>query len=158
MKTGQRLLLLSTVGWVGLLGAWSHQRFSRQGAHPDAAELYDAVSRTLPKNLAGTQWLRVSGQSTLPAGSGECGVKRTKVQALDEGLLRDYPELLRAEHVEFGPLRYGDQEAEVEVFFALSGGRMAPCTFRFRFENRGWKVQGIRFGRPDAEPIGGIRL
>ena len=158
MKTGHRFLLLGTVGWVGLFGAWSHQRFSRQGAHPEVVELYQAVSKTLPRNLGSSKWLKVAETDGSADGLPESAGKGAELTAGAEGWLRDYPELLRAECVEYGLVRYGDLEAEVEVFFVLSGGRVAPCIFRFRFENRGWKMQGVKFGRPDAEPIGGIRI
>jgi hypothetical protein len=150
MKTGHRILLLGTVGCVGVLGGWSHQQFSRKGAQPGTLELYEAVARSLPPELGARQWLKVSAE--LPFFD-----KALDVGGAD-GLLRDYPELLRAEHVEFGPVRQGDQEAEVEVFFVLSGGRVAPCTFRFRFENRGWRVLDVKLGRPEADPVGGIRI
>jgi hypothetical protein len=150
MKTGHRILLLGTVGCVGVLGVWSHHRFSQKGAHPETLEMYEAVARSLPPELGARQWLKIASEDPFFGKSMDVGGA--------EGLLRDYPELLRAEHVEFGPVRRGEQEAEVEVFFVLSGGRVAPCTFRFRFENRGWRVLDVKLGRPETPPVGGIRI
>jgi hypothetical protein len=150
MKAGHRILLLGTVGCVGVLGVWSHQRFSRKGAQPETFELYEAVARSLPAEMGARQWLKVSAD--LPF------FDKFLDASGAEGFLRDYPELLRAEHLEFGPVRQGDQEAEVEVFFVLSGGRVTPCTFRFRFENRGWRVLDVKLGRPETKPVGGIRI
>ena len=148
MNAWQRVLLLGTVVSVGALGYWSHGRFSSRGVHPEAVELYEAVTRSLPPGFGAGDWLRVSGSG------------RSGANGLADAWLRDYPELSRAEHLELGRVRCGDLEAEVEVFFVLPGGRVSPCTFRFRFENRGWKVQGVEFARPDGDrpPAGGVRL
>lgn len=71
-----------------------------------------------------------------------------------------YPEVLRAEHVEFGEFQIRNRHALVRVYFILGGGDVLPCLYSLVREDGGWKIEGAKLQKrsPSSErSLGGIR-
>ncbi len=71
-----------------------------------------------------------------------------------------YPEVLRAEHVEFGELHIRNRHALVRVYFILNDGDVLPCLYSLVREDGGWKIHGAKLQKrwPASErALGGIR-
>jgi hypothetical protein len=153
MTRSQRILLLGTVASVCSLGAWSHHQFNQRTANTHPAELYDVVTSQLHafKNSD-----FASAYRHVSSGFRE----RFGVDSFADFARSDFPELLRADHVEFGPVLLRPMEAEIQVFFVLPNAQVVPCIYKLILEDKGWKIDSASRGRPlpTTRPLGGLRI
>jgi hypothetical protein len=72
----------------------------------------------------------------------------------------EYPGLLRATRVEFGPVYFQDREANIPAYFFLPEGDLIPCLYRLIPENNGWKIDEVRVLKrwPANRRLGGLRI
>jgi Domain of unknown function (DUF4864) len=70
--------------------------------------------------------------------------ERFNIAAFTELIRADYPDLLRAERIEFGGVRISERQAVVQVYFMLNNGDVVPCLYSLVQEGRIWKIDGAQ--------------
>lgn len=71
----------------------------------------------------------------------------------------DYPTLLRAVRVEFGPVRFQGRRALLPAYFFLPEGEIVPCVYTLVREDDAWKIDVVRVlpRWPANRRLGGVR-
>lgn len=85
--------------------------------------------------------------------------EKFNVESFSELARTDYPDLLRAERMEFGSVRRAGRQAAVQVYFFLPDGAVAPCLYIFVWEDGAWKIDDARVQKrwPAGHTLGGLR-
>ncbi|MDB6155090.1 MAG: hypothetical protein JWL90_3543 [Chthoniobacteraceae bacterium] len=124
--------------------------FPRQPARP--AELYEVV------------WQQISAFRTADYSRAYQQVSTTfqerfDIQAFAELVRTDYPDLLRAQHVEFGGAQIAGHHALIQVYFVLGDGDVVPVLYGLVNEEHRWKIDGVRVDKrwPIGRRLGGMR-
>ncbi len=85
---------------------------------------------------------------------------RFSPEAFPDLLRTEYPEVLRADRVEFGAVQSNSHRALVQVYFIFPEGHVVPCTYSLVNEDSAWKIDGTRIDRraKTQQRLGGVRL
>jgi hypothetical protein len=116
------------------------------------AELYEVVSRQV-NAFRDADYSRAYQQVSMHL------QERFNVEAFGDYARREYPEISRADRVEFGPVRFGGRHAFVQVYLFTSSGEVVPCIYSLIYEDHGWKIDGARIEKrwPRGSRLGGMR-
>jgi hypothetical protein len=142
------------LGCFGLcvVAAFVQRAFELRRMRVRPAELYEVVSRQV-NAFHEADYSRAYQQ--VSSGFQE----RFNVEAFTELARKEYPEIARADRVEFGPVRFGGRHAVVQVYFFTRSGDVVPCIYSLIYEERGWKIDGARIEKrwPRGGRLGGMR-
>ena len=120
--------------------------------HVRPAELYEVVSRQVHA-FQEADYSRAYQQVSTSF------QERFNVETFREFARKEYPEIVRAERVEFGPVRFAGRHAAVQVYFFTRTGDVVPCIYTLVYEEHGWKIDGARIEKrwPRGGRLGGMR-
>ncbi len=81
------------------------------------------------------------------------------IDAFSDLVRTDYPDLLRADRVEFGNVHFAAGHAIVHVYFILPEGEIVPCIYSLIPEDQVWKIDYARVQKrwPTGRRLGGMR-
>ena len=132
--------------------AITHRWMAMQRAKVRPAELYEIVWKQIDA-------FREADYSRAYRHASARFQERFNVDAFAELVRSDYPDLVRADRVEFGTVRIVDRHALVQVFFFLPDGDVVPCVYSLVNEGDGWKIDAARFQKrwPTGRRLGGVR-
>lgn len=85
--------------------------------------------------------------------------ERFNIEAFSDLARTEYPNISRAERVEFGAVRFEGRHAMVPVYFFLPEGDVIPCVYSLVCEEEFWKIDGARILKrwPAGRRLGGMR-
>jgi hypothetical protein len=85
--------------------------------------------------------------------------ERVKLEAFADLARTEYPALLRAMRVEFGPARFQGGTALVSAYFIMPEGDVIPCIYTLIREDGAWKIDYVHVlpRWPANRRLGGMR-
>ncbi|MES2569963.1 MAG: DUF4864 domain-containing protein [Verrucomicrobiota bacterium] len=147
-KVGLMLCCLAICGTAAVVR--SGLDFHRPPPRP--AELYEVV------------WQQISAFRTADYSRAYQQVSTTfqerfNIEAFVDLVRTDYPDLLRAERVEFGGMQISGRHAMIQVYFVLGDGDVIPVLYGLIHEENRWKIDGARVQKrwPVGRRLGGMR-
>ncbi len=86
--------------------------------------------------------------------------ERLNIEEFSDLARSEYPGLLRAARVEFGPVSFTGREAHIPAYFFLPEGDIIPSLYRLVREDNGWKIDSVRVLKrwPANRRLGGLRI
>ncbi len=153
MSRAQKLFLLAMTGAIWILALVVRYAFESQHHHPPPSQLYSVISQQIHAFQAADYR---DAYRHVSSGFQD----RFSLQAFADLARSDYPELIAADHLEFGATLQKPGEASVEVFAILPNGSVLPCIYRLIHEPDGWHIDSTTIQRPlpSSERIGPTRL
>ncbi|HEX8311699.1 MAG TPA: DUF4864 domain-containing protein [Chthoniobacteraceae bacterium] len=142
------LCMFAICGTAAVAHRWMETR--RTSARP--AELYDIVWRQI-------EAVRESDYTLAYRQASMSFQEKFNVETYADLIRTEYPELLRANRVEFGAVRLEGRQAIIPVYFILNDGEVIPCLYCLVFEENAWKIEAARVHRrwPSGRRLGGLR-
>jgi len=85
--------------------------------------------------------------------------EKFNIEAFNDLAHTEYPGLMRAQHVEFGAVRFEGPHAFIPAYFFLEEGDIVPCVYTLIREEDGWKIDSARVLKrwPSNRRLGGMR-
>jgi len=85
--------------------------------------------------------------------------EKFNIEAFTDLAHTEYPGLVRAQHVEFGAVRFDGPHAYIPSYFFLEEGDIVPCIYTLVREEDGWKIDSLRVLKrwPSNRRLGGMR-
>lgn len=152
MNRGQKIILVMCWFVICAAGAVIHHALQVERRSVQPAELYEAVWRQIHAFRAADFPL---AYRQISLGFQE----RFTPDAFVDLVRTDYPDLLRAERIEFGNIQHAGQFAIIQVYFLMPDGDVVPCIYSLVNEDGGWKIDAARVQKrwPPGRRLGGMR-
>lgn len=85
--------------------------------------------------------------------------EKFNIEAFSDLARAEYPGLVGAARVEFGPVHFEGRRATMPAYFFLAEGDILPCTYTLIREEDGWKIENARVLKrwPANRRLGGTR-
>ena len=85
--------------------------------------------------------------------------EKFNVEAFADLVRTEYPDIRRAERIEFGRVVHEGRHAVVQVYFTMAGGDIIPCVYALVNEDNAWKIDAARVQKrwPAGRRLGGLR-
>lgn len=130
-----------------------HSRFEIRQKPPAPVELYDVVFRQFNA-------FQASDYSSAYQQVSTNFQEKFDLNAFTDLVRTDYPDLLRADHLEFGPVLLAPNRALIQVYFVLADGDVVPCVYCLINEHRIWKIESARVQKrwQPGKRLGGTRI
>ena len=152
MKRSAKLLLLGAV--FGLCGAAAFFQtiLERHWQATPPNQLYEVVSQQLAA-------FRVEDYPTAYRQVSMGFQEKFNILSFADYARLEYPALLRAVRVEFGPVHFRGRHAVVPAYFIMPEGDIIQCVYDFIHEEDTWKIDGARVlpRWPSNRRLGGVR-
>ncbi len=152
MSRATKLCLLGALFATCLVATFFQSVIERRWHATPPAELYDVV------------WKQLSAfrDDDYPGAYRQVSMsfqERFNIEAFTDLAHIEYPGLVRAQHVEFGAVRFDGPHALIPAYFFLEEGDIMPCVYTLIHEEDGWKIDGVRVLKrwPANRRLGGMR-
>jgi Domain of unknown function (DUF4864) len=147
-KIATMLCCLAICGSAAITHRWLDMR--RRAVRP--AELYETVWKQI-------RAFRAADFSGAYQHASADFQEKVNLEAFVELVRSEYPDLVRAERVEFGSVRSVGRHAILQVYFFMPDGDVVPCIYTLVNEEDRWKIDGARLQKrwPAGRRLGGIR-
>lgn len=150
-RLGKLTILLCSLAICGA-AAMVHREFEARREAAKPAELYAVVWRQIIA-FRGADFSQAYQQvsSTFQ--------EHVNIEAFGDLVRTDYPDLLRADRIEFGDVHFVAGHAIIQVYFILPEGEIVPCIYSLVNEERVWKIDRVRVEKrwPTGRRLGGMR-
>lgn len=152
MSRAAKLCLLGALFALCGAAALFQSVLDRRWRSTPPAELYGVISRQLAAFRA----------DDYPAAYGQVSMgfqEKCTMESFVDLARTDYPALLHAARVEFGPVRFEGRHAFLPAYFFMPKGEIVPCLYSLIREDDAWKIDSTRVlpRWPTKRRLGGVR-